>query len=353
MTLTKIIIYYFTGTGNSHWASSQIVNTALKAGYKAEMEAIDNLVPGELAPGGEDSLTGFIYPTHGFSLPWFMLKFLIRYPEGSGRVFVVNNRAGMKMGKLFTPGLSGIAAHLAMLILLLKGYRVVATQPLDTPSNWITVHPGLKSRVVSSIFDRRRRDLDNLCDHIFQNRRYFPLKYLLLIPVDTLLIPVSLAYMFFGRFIFARSYFSDSSCDGCSICANRCPANAIIMKQNRPYWTHKCESCMRCSNVCPKKSINSSIPILILLSWILSILTSYIIDFKESLVWMDTLPGLAATVLHYLILWIVTLILSWSVYMVLFHLNRLRFISYIISRTTPMHWWRRYIAPGFRGLYKK
>ncbi|MEZ5011393.1 MAG: hypothetical protein R2744_07310 [Bacteroidales bacterium] len=151
-----------------------------------------------------------------------MLKFIIRFPRGGEGSFV-NNRAGMKMGKLFTPGISGIAVHLPAIIMMLKGYTVAGTMPLDTPSNWISVHPGLKKKVVHSIFERREKDLRRLWSALSNNRPFFPLKYILAIPLDIAITPVSAGYMIFGRIILARELLPGCKCDGCGICADRCP----------------------------------------------------------------------------------------------------------------------------------
>ncbi|MEZ5011392.1 MAG: hypothetical protein R2744_07305 [Bacteroidales bacterium] len=53
------------------------------------------------------------------------------------------------------------------------------------------------------------------------------------------------------------------------------------------------------------------------------------------------------------LLWILTLAGSFVLYNIFFLLNRLPGIPHLISRTTPSYWWRRYMAPGFRGKYKR
>lgn len=44
------------------------------------------------------------------------------------------------------PGLSGLALILPALMLRLKGYRIKGLRPLDLPSNWISLHPGLRGK---------------------------------------------------------------------------------------------------------------------------------------------------------------------------------------------------------------
>lgn len=64
---------------------------------------------------------------------------------------------------------------------------------------------------------------------------------------------------------------------------------------------------------------------------------------------LNPIPG---KLVYFSVLWIITIVSTWSFYIVLFWLNRLRIFNHIIAFTTPMRYWRRYIAPGFKGLSK-
>ncbi len=348
-TETSVIIYFMTGTGNSYWAATRFSELA--------KESYNNVT---LSPAGAESLPlkgslnsnnifGFSYPTHGFSLPWYMLKFILRFPRGKGRVILINNRAGMKMGKLFTPGISGMAILLPMLILLLKGYHIHGVVPLDTPSNWISIHPGIRKKVVDSIFSRRDREISKLWDSLSRKKMFYPIKFFVLLPVDIFIIPISLGYIFFGRFILARTYLADVNCNGCGLCAESCPVGAIKMVNNRPWWTYKCESCMRCSNICPKKSVNSSVPLMAIYT-ILIFKIGQISYFSRLIsIITDKLDFIPRDVIYYIMLWIVTIFATWIFYVIIFYLNRIRLFNHLFAFTTPMKYWRRYLAPGFRG----
>jgi hypothetical protein len=66
----------------------------------------------------------------------------------------MNTRAGVKLGRLFLPGLSGIALLLAAVVLMAKGYRIAGMRPIDMPSNWLSIHPSLRPNAVVAIADR-------------------------------------------------------------------------------------------------------------------------------------------------------------------------------------------------------
>jgi hypothetical protein len=153
-----LYIYFISGTGNARISSEWIADEARKNGVKAIVQQIDRLENIIIPRAGENQLIGFAFPTHGFNAAPIMLRFIAGFPRHlSKEVFLLNTRAGMKLSKLFLPGLSGVALLLPAFILWLKGYKCIGFRPVDLPSNWIPLHPGLKKKVIESIFIRCKK----------------------------------------------------------------------------------------------------------------------------------------------------------------------------------------------------
>ncbi len=255
----------------------------------------------------------------------------------------------MKISKLFLPGLSGMAQIYAALVLLAKGYRIRGMQALDLPSNWISLHPGLKQKVVDSIFERHERISKKFAERILSGGNKY--KALLSLPIDMLLFPIAVGYYFIGRFAIAKTFFADNNCTRCRLCEKQCPVNAIKMIQGRPYWTFNCESCMRCMNNCPARAIQTShtysIGIWLLLSslimpWLLRRFFSLDFNHFNSNFWL-------ANPLVDVILWGVYLLVIFSLYRLGHYLLKFTFFSNILSYTsfTKYKFWRRY--RGWKG----
>ncbi len=122
----------------------------------------------------------------------------------------------MKISKLFIPGLSGLAQILPALILWLKGYQVKAMRPVDLPSNWISIHPGLKKKVVDSMVDHWKLKIDRFAEGLFQGKRtYWPA--FISLPIDLLISPVAVGYYFVGRFFIAKTFFATDKCNDCPV----------------------------------------------------------------------------------------------------------------------------------------
>lgn len=250
-------IYYFSGTGNAEHVAGWAADAARECGWTAEVINIG--VPGghDAPPPAAGVLVGFVSPTHGFNFPPIMMYFLFTFPRTVHRnpVFLMNTRAGMKLGRLYLPGLSGIALWLAAVVLLLKGYRIVGMRPIDMPSNWISLHPALRGNAVGAISERcrliTRRSMERLCGGKHDHRAVYD------IIQDALIAPVAVLYYVFGRFFIAKSFYASAACNNCDTCSKRCPVGAIVQVSGRPYWTFNCESCMRCMNECPQRAIET------------------------------------------------------------------------------------------------
>lgn len=264
MVYSSVNVWYFSGTGNARFAANQICEKAKTLGYTAiSHNIIDE--KGDTTNLDEKPLLGFCFPTHGFNAPPVVLKFLVSLPRGNSRFFLLNTRAGMKLSKVHTPGLGGVALWLPMLILLLKGYKPIGFRPLDMPSNWISLHPGLRAKVVMSIKERCTRTLDAFTGRILSGKPV--LNGLLWLPLDIVVAPIAILYYLFGRYALAKTFFASYRCNGCGVCIKECPVNAITEKDGRPYWTFSCESCMKCMNTCPQRAIEIHHGFTFLLWW--------------------------------------------------------------------------------------
>lgn len=253
----SLYIYYISGTGNARASAEWIADEASKRGLKTVVQRIDRLENIILPSPEDEPLIGFAFPTHGFNAAPIMLRFIAGFPSGLCKdIFLLNTRAGMKLSKIFMPGISGVALLLPAFILWLKKYRCIGFRPVDLPSNWIPLHPGLKKKVIESIYIRCERIVREFADKIFAGRKVY--RGLYSIPVDLLISPIALGYYAGGRFFLSKTFIANYNCNNCGLCITECPTSSIKLVENRPYWKLTCESCMRCLNGCPQKAIEAA-----------------------------------------------------------------------------------------------
>jgi NAD-dependent dihydropyrimidine dehydrogenase PreA subunit len=346
---SNVIIYYFSGTGNALQASRWITEKAIEMGVNSKLITIDRFKTIEHPKIEGKTLIGFSSPTHGFNLPWIMLKFIFKFPRSKGEdIFLLNTRAGMKMGKLFVPGLSGVAQLLPMLVLFLKGYKIKGLLPMDLPSNWVSIHPGLKQTVVESIFNKRKIEIEKFTSQIITGKSYYAKKFFWGLPLDLLVSPISLIYFVYGRFFLSKTFIASADCNNCRLCEQKCPTESITILNNRPYWRFTCESCMRCINICPQKSIQSSHSLAVILIYITSSIPVFI--------WLShTVDQLTSglndkwyPVILFPFQWCIKIASFYLIYLVFFAMMKVKFINRFFEFTSFTRFWRRYKAPGLK-----
>ena len=341
-------IFYFSGTGNAKKVAEWIIDAAKSRNVKSDLINIANINMGEILIQS-NTIIGFIAPTHGFNFPPIVVKFIFRFPRSKNHesVFMINTRAGMKLNKLFLPGLSGVAQLLAALILIIKGYKIVGMRPIDLPSNWISLHPGIKAKVVDSMFMKCKRQSLTFITKILDGKRNY--RSIFDIVQDLLISPIALGYYFVGRFMLAKTFYASMTCDNCELCIKQCPVKAIKLVYNRPFWSYKCESCMRCMNSCPKKSIESAHGFIIGFTFVFySVLLAGIYAFfaKESFTFFTT-SSFLSSILKFVFEAVTMFILLVLSYRIVHFLRRFKFFDYLIFYTslTRFKFWRRYKAP--------
>lgn len=346
----RLIIYYFSGTGNARNASLWILKIAEAHGLKTQLINIDRFEKIKQPDISGKILIGFCSPTHGFNLPPIVLGFIRKFPKVKNTdAFILNTRAGMKLHKFFVPGLSGMAQILPAIILRLKGFKIIGMQPLDLPSNWLILHPGLKEKVANSIYLHCNKIVDQFALKLISGKKSY--KALLSLPIDIALLPISFGYYFIARFFLAKTLIATDNCNNCEKCVTQCPVGAISMVRDRPFWSYNCESCMRCVNACNQRAIETmhsfAIVLLIISSLVISPLLILMLKYFGA--WEFINQSAVTKNIWSLIDAFIFLLFTFISYRILHFLMRYKLVNKIIAYTSLSYYkfWRRYKAPQY------
>jgi ferredoxin len=339
--IQKLIIYYFSGTGNSKNVALWFAKKATIQGILCHIISIADIDRKHIETPPSDALILFVSPVHGFNYPPVMMHFIMRFPRGRNKAVLMNTRAGMLIGNWNLPGLSGISLYFAALCLKIKGHSIQGTMPVDLPSNWISLHPGLNDRTIKLLHEKNRTRVDDFADIIISGKKSYKASPEII--QDIAVAPVSLGYYFIGRFLFSKSYYASSDCNNCDICMKNCPVKAIIKVDNRPFWTYNCESCMKCMSYCPKKAIETAHGS-IAEYWILYSMVLIVVFHKYFDTWFFPIE-------NWLIRWLIEtsffLIFLGIWYRIMHFMLRYRWFERFVVYTslTKYKWWgRRYKA---------
>jgi Pyruvate/2-oxoacid:ferredoxin oxidoreductase delta subunit len=349
MAYKKLQIYFLSGTGNSYRAACWSAQKAEQLGIESTVTPLSMAKPHDEITDNDETIIGLYLPTHGFTAPWHMIKFAARMPTvKNAHAFLVSTRAGLKLGPLYTPGISASACFILAIILLLKGYSIRGTLALDMPSNWMSLHPGLSPKSVEGIKTRGEPKMKSVAEKIFSgNRHLLTINNLYEIIWTLALTWISVMYLFVARFFFAKLFFANPDCNGCGICAVNCPTKSIIMtgdKNPRPFWKYTCESCMRCMGYCPNTAIEAGH------SWgvILYFLTAGS-TFTALFIWLASVipsfPDITSQWYFGLLCIAMLYPALFAAYLIFHQLLKITLINKLFTYTTLTHIYRRYHEP--------
>lgn len=209
------LIYFWSGTGNSYRVADWIGKTAGEYGVKTKVLSIDKNIPRDEIDERDDSFCAIVFPTHGFTAPWHIMKFAGRLPRGhSAHAYCIATRAGLKFGRIFIPGIGGSATFIIALILALKGYAVRGCMSVDMPSNWYSLHPIQNRKNHEAIIGRARKKVARCTERILSTgNAWLTVNNLFEIMWGILLSLISAGYLFMGRFFLAKLFFANDKCD--------------------------------------------------------------------------------------------------------------------------------------------
>ncbi len=244
----RIIIFYFSGTGNTKWASDRLAKALTAGGAEAESISIEALSRNDVpALVTSADMVGLAYPIYGSDLPDPMKAFIEALPQ----------QAEIKPTIVFCTQMifSGDGAFVYRKVLKQKGYKTLYTEHFDMPNNislWSFLNV-YSEKHQQRCLKRAGKSIDCFARDIAKGRKHVHIRggYLLGImqraPYRKLFAPGSPARDSLG--------VDEKRCISCERCARICPVNNIIMRGKTPEWQKDCILCTRCYNFCPTSAI--------------------------------------------------------------------------------------------------
>ena len=192
-------------------------------------------------PRGYD-LAGFGYPVHAFNVPEFFMRFVKRLPAApglpafifktSGEPFAVNSASSLPLARLLRK----------------KGMDVLFERHLLMPYNIVFRYP---DALAAQMYRHTSEMAALIAGNAAAGRREKINARLWAIPVSYFFRIQRLGTRLNGPHIKADT----SLCTGCGLCAARCPAKNIVMRDGRPVFGKKCTMCMSCAFRCPGDAV--------------------------------------------------------------------------------------------------
>lgn len=343
MIFKKVVIYFFSGTGNAKNVAFWIADEFKNSQIAVEIFDISKIDKIKISIPEENSLIGFCSPTHGFHFPEIMRNFIHNFPKVSNcAAFIVNTRGGLRIGRIFTPGLSGLVHYWSSLRLILKGFKIIGLLPVDLPSNWLFLHPTVRKKGIFLIYQHAEPKVRKFANKIIAGKRVYRALYDII--QDSIAALISIGYILIGQYFLAKSFISTSACDDCGLCEKNCPVSAIKKVNNRMFWTYKCESCMKCMNECPQKAIEIAHGFVILVGIITSIVLGFAINQLLSIQAFEDWQWLENKTIRFTFWSVLSIPILFFSYRITHRLMKYKFFEFIVKYTSfsKYRFWGRY-----------
>lgn len=322
--MQKVLLHYFSGTGNSLYTAKKLGHELSKLGYETVFHSIENGISNKI---DDYSLHIFFFPVYATAVPHIMLKYIRNLPDGKDVKTAVLSTNG-RISTRFRDGYQGWALHQARLYLKMKNYDVFFSDTLDFPHNITIAFPPRKEEYNEEIIKCASKQIAPIAERIAKGERHhrgiFILNFIWSIPFGIL-------YSFFGRRLFGKIFAADCRCNSCKLCVKQCPAKAIQDSKGHIRWKWNCEGCLRCINGCPKHAIQGSVFRAVAIIMAALIRPDFIFDkiipdtFYESI---GSTGTRIFNVLTDLILFVITfVILDWLIYQI----SRLPAVRKVVS----------------------
>ncbi|MDA3812041.1 MAG: EFR1 family ferrodoxin [Spirochaetaceae bacterium] len=244
--MKSIVIYYFSGTGNT-LKVSQLLKEALEIrGSQVKLISIESLMKNsEKIEIVNYDLIGIAYPIYGFGTPSLIEHFIKNFPEGKGKDLFL-----YKTGADFI-SINHNASVNQIIDLEKKGYNVFYDRIIAMSPNWIFSYD---NRITKQLYLTAVRKVKHMSQEILglQRRRNH---------TGPILKGLSKGIAYcedkYGAGYFGKSLKTNLDCNMCGICQNNCPNGNIKITENKIIFSDQCLWCMRCVYNCPQKAIFS------------------------------------------------------------------------------------------------
>lgn len=251
ISIHTLMIFYFSGTGNTKWAASktaaalddQLIDIAATLKHADS----DSTFSYELK---DDEPVGFFFPVHGWRPPLIVKEFVRRLRiNQSGSYCYVVCTAGDNVGEavdILEKDLAevGIKVHSAISLIMPESYVGLPFMDVDKPEKEAKKKREADEKLSKFIDDIRQRR-HGIRDILIGN---WP-------RINSRLIGDV-----FIRWIIKDTPFrvDPNRCICCGLCVNNCPVSDMAMDENKhPVWLHNgnCLSCFACYHHCPTRAI--------------------------------------------------------------------------------------------------
>ena len=235
----KILVLYFSGTGNTHFIAKKIKESLQEE--DTECSAVE-IFP--LSTVKDYDILIFGFPVYGCKMPDFLKQFTDKFTlTKTKRIILFSTFA-------YTPcnAMKGAANYFER-----AGFRVAFARGIKMPGSDGLLFVKKNSRIAEKMSQINPKGIKQFIDSVknavysdnpdIQGNVFFaPAEIImkLFVPIENKL---------------KAAMFADESCIHCGICEKVCPVNNIKVTKDKVLFGKECVLCLRCVSQCPTEAI--------------------------------------------------------------------------------------------------
>ncbi|MHA1188051.1 MAG: EFR1 family ferrodoxin [Candidatus Heimdallarchaeota archaeon] len=255
----KLLVLFFSGTGNTQYISEYLKDHLLKELQTTDLEitlaAIEWVDPKIV---NDYNIICLGYPVYAGLAPSLVREFIDTLPQVKKKGLFVFNTKGIA---------EGVANWHTIRQLEKKGFKSLGFYSFVMPASdeismLIKKNSKIHKKMLSKNFDQIRKvdkfvskmtktiQLLNTNQTIDELPRKVPIRIFGFITTSILLGLFSLI----GN-VMSKKLHADDNCTACEICVEECPVQNISLIDNDIVFDDRCIFCLRCVNNCPEEAI--------------------------------------------------------------------------------------------------
>ncbi len=236
------MILYFSAAGNSRHVAERLAEAVGAKAQSVEQFLKENGEADIVLTCSDEETFGLVSPTYFWGLPRIVERLLQRLSVKGAAYRFFATTYGTTTGQIGT---------FAQRIARERGWAFDAFFSVRLPDVWTPMFDLSNKEKVAQRIAKGERELDDVVKAVLKRRTGNHMHHRVPMPLSRL-------YHWYGfhRYTTARFSVDAAACIACGLCAKRCPAQAIEMRDGLPHWTQPhCELCLGCLHRCPKFAI--------------------------------------------------------------------------------------------------
>lgn len=250
----KILILYFSGTGNTYFIADKIRNELSKKNYDVNLSSVEKFQPVDIEKF-DTLILG--YPIYALDMPLFLQEYINKLTIPRTKTVILFS----------TMGFYGANASRKIGLRLVKaGMIPLHFEEIKMPGSDALMFMKKESehvlKIKSTNFDesvninRAVNNIVSVIDNLFIHNEVKERIKLPHIKLGGLIVDglMNIIYKFVEKKL-KQKFWVNNKCIKCHLCENICPSHNIVVKDEKVVFLDKCFLCMRCINQCPTEAI--------------------------------------------------------------------------------------------------